>query len=555
MVLVDRVQLKFNQPQLRYVTARRKKEGVSLWGRGTGKSSIIAWDIHTIVQTMPRSCWVIAGSTYKQVLTRTLPSTVASLERLGYKLNRDFYIGRKPPPALNWDRPFEGPLSYDHFIIFKNGTGFHLVSLDAGGSASRGLNVDGFIADEALLLDKSKLDADLSATNRGNGQYFGNNPMHHGVFLFSSMPWGDAGRWLLDKGKYYESEGIDLNERQNELIDAQVRFLDAQSDEERLDIWKTEVVKLMQQVRYFPSAADKGTFYSEANGFDNIQNLGLQYLLDQRKFMTDFTFMIEIMNRRPTTVEGGFYPQLRTGPGGHVEECANDDFVLGLEMNLKRLGGVQDSRSDSDCRSHQALRVSVDWGATITTMVVGQPHYDTRTYRILKGLHVKHPAFIDDLVDQFCTYYQHHLRKEIEFLADEEYGDARRPDSEFSLNEQLMRTFQKRGWRIRRFGLGRMPGHATRYLLAQTLLAERDDKLLRIRFNKLNTRDVVQAMLLAPVSQDRKGRIEKVKKSEKQKGFPAEHATHYTDNVDLHLLSCGTDVVNVSPDFSSLLVV
>ncbi|WP_400194055.1 hypothetical protein [Hymenobacter sp. B81] len=563
MTTVDQVRLKFNQPQLRYVTARGKKEGVSIWGRGTGKSSIIAWDIHEIVQTMPRSCWVIVGSTYKQVLSRTLPSTISSLERLGYKLNRDFYIGRKPPPTLNWDRPYEGPLSYDHFIIFRNGTGFHLVSLDAGGSSSRGLNVDGFIGDEALLFDKQKLDADLSATNRGNGQYFGKNPKHHGVFLFSSMPWGDQGRWLLDKSKYYEQEGVDLVERQNALIDAQVRFLDASSNEERLQIWRDEVMPRMQQVRYFPSAPHKGTFFSEANAFDNIQNLGLQYLLDQRKFMTDFTFMVEMMNRRPTTVEGGFYPQLDQSI--HVQECADDSYILGLEMNLPRLaaaGGPQfgekdlsTSLGDSDCRSNQALRVSVDWGARITTLVVGQPHVDKREYRFLKGMYVKHPAFIDDLLDEFCRYYQPHLKKEVEFLSDEEYGNARRPDSQYTLNEQFMRGLRARKWRVRPMGLGRIPGHPTRYQLAQALLAERDDRLLRLRFNKVNCKDVVQAMLLAPVSQDAKGRITKVKSSERKDSFPAEHATHFTDNVDLHMLSCGTDVINATPDFSNLIVV
>jgi hypothetical protein len=566
MTVLNQEMLRFNQPQQRYITARGKKQGISIWGRGTGKSSIIAWDIHQIVTTMPRSCWVIVGSTYKQVLTRTLPSTVAGLERLGYRLNRDFYIGRKPPPTLGWDRPYEGPLSYDHFIIFRNGTGFHLVSLDAGGSASRGLNVDGFIGDEALLFDKTKLDADLSATNRGNGQYFGKNPMHHGVFLFSSMPWGDTGRWLLDKSKYYENEGIDLEERQNELIDAQVRFLDAPSDEEKLHIWREEVVPLMKAVRYFPSAANKGTFYSEANAFDNIQNLGLQYLLDQRAFMTDFTFQIEMMNRRPTTVEGGFYPQLNQAR--HVVECADDDFVLGLALgdeltkgkgrakggglNMAKLTDFNDSRGDSDCRSHQPLRLSVDWGGGITTMLAGQPHLDKREYRILKGFYVKHPAFINDLVEQVTTYYAYHLRREIELLTDEEYGNSVRPDSEFTLNETLMQAFRKKGWRIQRYGLGRTPGHGTRYLLAQELLGEQNPNLLRIRINKVNCKDVVTSMLLAPVSQDSKGRIVKVKKSETKKGFPQQHATHFTDNFDLHMASCGTEIVNAPVDFGQL---
>jgi hypothetical protein len=561
MTIIDRVKLDFNQAQMRYITARGTKEGISVWGRGTGKSSIIAWDMHKIVTTMPRSCWVIVGSTYKQVLTRTLPSTVASLERLGYKLNRDFYIGRRPPPTQNWERPFQGPLSYDHFIIFRNGTGFHLVSLDAGGSASRGLNVDGFIGDEALLFDKNKLDADLSATNRGNGQYFGKNPMHHGVFLFSSMPWGDQGRWLLDKAKYYENEGVDLVEQRRELLDAQVRFLDANSegDEAMLAVWRDEVLPLLQKVEFFPSKAQRGTFYSEANAFDNIQNLGLQYLLDQRRFMTDFTFQIEIMNRRPTTVKNGFYPKLDQAV--HVQECAADDALLGmvdekgLGHHLKLLKGLvdkPDSRLDSDCRAHQPLRISVDFGARITTSWVGQPHRDVGEYRHLGGFHVKFPAFIDELVGNICEYYRYHLRREVEFLADEEYGDARRPDSEFTLNERFMRAFLKRGWRIQRFGLGRIPGHPTRYMLAHDLLSEKDPKLLRQRFNKERCKDGITAMLLAPVSQDSKGRIKKVKTSEHKESFPAEHATHYTDNIDLHFLSCGTDIVNVQADFSQL---
>ena len=194
----------------------------------------------------------------------------------------------------------------------------------------------------------------------------------------------------------------------------------------------------------------------------------------------------------------------------------------------------------------------MDFGGHITTSLVGQPHLDAREYRFLKGFYVKHPSFINDLVEAITAYYSCHLRKEIEFLADEEHGDALRADSAFTLNETFMRAFQKKGWRIRRYGLGRMPGHGTRYLVAQELFSELDPTLLRPRFNKVNCKDVVTAMLLAPVSQDAKGRIVKVKASEKKLHFPQEHATHFTDNVDLHLLSCGTAIVNAAVDFGQL---
>jgi hypothetical protein len=47
----------------------------------------------------------------------------------------------------------------------------------------------------------------------------------------------------------------------------------------------------------------------------------------------------------------------------------------------------------------------------------------------------------------------------------------------------------------------------------------------------------------------------KIKKSEGKKSFPQEHATHFTDNVDMHLLSVGTDVVNAGVDFGQLIIV
>ncbi len=85
---------------------------------------------------------------------------------------------------------------------------------------------------------------------------------------------------------------------------------------------------------------------------------------------------------------------------------------------------------------------------------------------------------------------------------------------------------------------------------ALLFVPEREPRLLRQRFNKEGCKDGITAMLLAPVSQDSKGRIMKVKASEKKESFPAEHATHYTENIDLHFLSCGTDVINALPDMS-----
>ena len=381
--------LKFNRPQLRFMLSRLAS-AVSLWSRATGKSTLIAWLIHLIVTKMPRSCWAIVGSTYAQILTRTLPSTMASLERLGYLKDVHYFIGRKPPANWNWPEPFERPVRYDHFIIFYTGAGFHLISQDGNGSSSRGVNLDGYIGDEALLLNREKLGTDVIAANRGNKGQWPGCDLHHGAFLFSSMPWGDTGKWLLDASSYYERDDHNFQLVRDQLIRLQLEFVDARAMSTRLRLYE-DILALSAQLTFYTNPklykqagkeVAKGMLYSEANIFDNIENLGIPYLEEQRREMSDFMFLIEILNQRPKSVEAGFYPRLAAH---HAEECPATSYVQGLDFNLALLQ-VHDSRMDGDCRANQPIRLSVDWGSKISTLLTAQLHADVSEYRFLKGL-------------------------------------------------------------------------------------------------------------------------------------------------------------------------
>ncbi|WP_201980363.1 hypothetical protein [Hymenobacter rubidus] len=532
----------------------------SVWSRATGKSSKIAWLIHRIVTEMPRSCWGIVGSTYQQILTRTLPSTIASLERIGYYKDVHYFIGRKPPPSWGWPEPFQRPVKYDNFIIFYTGAGFHLITQDGGGGSSRGMNLDGYIADEALLLNREKLGTDVIASNRGNVDYWPKATLHHGKFLFSSMPWGDTGKWLLDDAAYYAEDGYDFQKIRDAMIALQLQFVDTRSQKKRLDLY-AEIRQLSSQLRFYPNpkrigkghlSIPKGLLYSEANIFDNLQNVGIGYLEDQRRELSDFVFMIEILNKRPATVEAGFYPKLDVAH--HAQECPNNDYVAGLEFNLRKLG-AHDSRMDGDCRSHQPIRGAVDWGSKISTLTLAQIHADVREYRFLKGLYVKHPKLIDDLADLFIRYYQHHLVKVFEFIQDNEWGNARRPDSSLTYNQQFAERLKAAGWRVRVFDQGRVPDYGERYRLAYELLGETDERQLRIRFNKVNCKDPLTAMSLAPVKQGTRGEIQKDKSSERKLTLPGQEATHFTDIIDLHFLSIDKHVARSTGQGGGLLLV
>src|SRR5581483_6810433 len=132
--------LTLNKPQIRASLAKWLIL-VLIWSRGTGKSTFIAWIIHLIVRFMPRSCSTVIGRTYHQIMTRTMPSTIASLERLGYYKDVHYFIGKRPPKTWNWPEPYEPPLSYDYVMIWYNGTAFEFVSQDREGMG-RGPNRD-----------------------------------------------------------------------------------------------------------------------------------------------------------------------------------------------------------------------------------------------------------------------------------------------------------------------------------------------------------------------------------------------------------------------------
>ncbi|WP_210519907.1 hypothetical protein [Hymenobacter terricola] len=532
--------LQFNRPQLRFILSKLAS-AVSLWSRATGKSTLIAWLIHLIVTKMPRSCWGIVGSTYGQILTRTLPSTIDALERLGYFKDVHYFIGRKPPAAWNWPEPFQRPVKYDHFIIFYTGAGFHLISQDGNGSSSRGLNLDGWIADEGLLLDRDKLGTDVIASNRGNKGVWPDTPLHHGRFIFSSMPWGDQGKWLLEDSAYYDRDGNPFSATRDAMIKLQLEFVDSRSMKTRLKLYE-EILSLSAKLCFYPNPkklkkegkeVPRGLLYSEANIFDNLVNLGIPYLEEQRRELSDFVFLIEILNQRPKSVEAGFYPRLAAH---HAEECPNLAYIEGLDFHLGKLK-VQDSRMDGDCRSHLPIRGAVDWGSKISTLTTAQIHEDVREYRFLKGLYVKHPKLINDLADQYAKHYEHHIKREFHFIEDTEWGNARKPDADLTYNQQFAGRLGTHGWRVRHFNQGRIPSYQRRYQVAHELLGEEDPRQLKIRFNKVQCKDVLTALSLAPIRQDSRGEIAKDKSSEKKLTIPGQEATHFTDTVDLHFIS------------------
>lgn len=522
--------LKLNKPQLTVATLFAKTI-VDIWGRATGKSNIVGWDINMMYHKMPRGVFGILGKTYMQILTRTLPATISFLERIGMYRDIHYVIGHAPPKS--WIRPFEEPSKYDNFITFKNGLGASLLSQDRKGS-SRGPSLQRIIVDEALLIDKDSFDNEIPGTVRGNKELFGHLPFYRGYHFSSSMPYSQEGAWLLKMSDYYELEaGIRIKDVWRRIVNMQLDLLEITNPKEFADLWN-EIARVKQQLK--PFVSKDGVLFTFANAFDNIENLGLDFIKDAYKSMTRLTFMIEIMNMIMERIDDCYY---NIDPDKHIYYDRYDySFIDSLDYDFDKLGNV-DCRFDADCNKDQALEISLDWGSKISFMHAHQennmvdPSAQT-TFNTLKEFFVKPQkgsVMVDDLVDKVCYYYRFMNDRTIYYVLDK-YGDERKANSSKTYNEQAIDRFIEKGWNVEIVSFkGKEPPHHDKYLLWGNILKENNEAFPKYRINGNNCKYTIIAMNNTRVI-EKDNEFKKDKASESNASIPQEEATHSTDSVD-----------------------
>lgn len=445
------------------------------WARGTGKSTIFALRIEQLITQMPRMCGAIVGETYQQLLTRTLPSTISALAMFGLYKDVHYFIGRKPPKVWKWAEPYEPSLNYDHFLIFYNGAGFHLVSLDNANSG-RGLNTDAILGDEAALFDYDKLFNNVLTTNRGKIDLFKHSKLHHSQLFASSVPMTIRGKWLY---------------------------------------------KMEEEAKKDP----KQILYLRASSEHNRHNLGEKWFKDNRRIMTDLMYNAEILNIRPGKVEGGFYPNFDEHK--HCYTGFNNSYLESLDYNFDKLKNIS-SLMDGDCNTHQSLDIACDWGSKINTLVVGQE--SGNTYRVINSMFVKTPENANHLADKFCDYYSTHKNKHVTFYYDHTaiYTDAFR-SSGFA--DEFADKLIDRKWTVQKVYVGQAPGHHGKYMFWCSLLTEEHDHLPTFLINSSNCKYVIVSMQNAGVLMGRKG-FEKDKRPERHEKAIDEETTHFSDAID-----------------------
>lgn len=525
-------QIVLNRPQRNFIiNLGLARSTNSIWGRGVGKSTILGFIMHSINKVMPRSCWVLQGATFQQILTRTLPGTIAFLRQMGYRQNVDFFLNTFPP--RKYALPYQSPLKPDHCLFLvdhKNLTSVAFTFFSQDRSSSRGPSRDGILCDESLLIDIDKFNEEAKATNRGNDLYFSKIKWHHGIFHFSSMPTGN--HWLINSSKYYDELNL---ERYWKLRESQVKleldFVKTKNEQLRRELL-LEIAQLSNQVKFF---AHKGFYYSEYSAFENIMNLNPRYFDDLYQDNTELLFRIEVLNERMFKVEDSFYPAFDRSIHcykGHWNYSYLDNIDIVNVENNNHLNSLQ----DLDCNPDLALHLGLDFGTAINWIVVGQEITTAKgkQFNFIKNFFVKSPKTIDDVTIDYCEYYRHHKKKVIHLYPDGE-GNVKRANisGQLSYVDQIEKIMRSYGWNvIREKNIKYNTPHNEVYILWDRMLSARDNGYPSIQFNLINCKELIYSIEQTPSIDSTAGKIKKNKSSEKKLRSNREQATDGGDAAD-----------------------
>lgn len=530
------VKKKFFNKMQRAAMAIAAHDEYLVCSRGTGKSEGV--DARFILQNvfeMPGSTGALLSPTYSKAWNNTLPAICHALKSWGYIENVHYVVGHKPSPAMNFGKPKRPILldAYKNGITFFNGTFIVVLSFNQGMSANS-MSLDWVIGPESKFLDYDKIKSEVNPANRGNEQYFGDCPHHHGVCYTTDMPTSKMGRWILDKEQ--EMSPRHINYLRN--IYRQLKTYELRTDLDK-DYQKRVVSELrrdldlarkyQEPVILTPGKTREFTvFYGEYDIFDNLEVVGEDYIWQMYRDSPPLIWRTAFLNERLYKIPNGFYSALEDEHFYIPSDSGNLDR---LPRNWKSLTSTSSNcLGDDDIDMHRALQFAFDSNAAINSAVVGQK--DGQTMRVLKSFFVKTPLKLQELVQNLCDYYSPMLLHQAIVYFDSTFVWETGSSSE-SYSDLIKRVFEENSWRVRMVFVGQPPQHSWKHECIDLSL-KGDPNYLAIRFNAMNNEFLKIAMEQTGIRQGRNG-FEKDKKPEGTEDTadnPDEYKTHITDAFD-----------------------
>lgn len=512
----------FNKIQQRvmYIGA---KTTVVVAGRRTGKTyGMGAPFAYRNMQRMPGSTGGIVVPTFRHGLTNTLPGLFSCWKAMGLIEGIHYVVGKKPPKGFG-EAKIE-PREYEHVISFYNGSRAVLISQDIAGS-SNSLTLDWLLIDEAKFINFEKLKDETLPANGGIRAYFGKHSFHHSIMIMSDMPVGTKGSWFLNYREKMNKELIDCIES---LVAKEYQL------KEKVKSLRASGQKVPKYMRYHLRSNNKllnqlraaAVLYVEVSTIENLEVVGVNYIRDMKRDLPPLVFQTSILCQRLGILTDGFYNSMKER---HKYHAADNDYLFSLgygktEAEYKKL---LNSQADRDVNPDAPICIGMDYNANINWIVAGQEQ--NGRLNVIKSFYVKFERKIPALIEDFCTYYRNHRRKQVIF-----YFDSTALGSNYAVNKDdfkkvIEREFKKWGWKIKSVYLGSPMRHTEKYLLINRGFAGQNR--LTPYFNMDNNEALLIAIQSAGVMRGSNG-FKKYKAGEKLAESEENLLEHRTDGTD-----------------------
>jgi len=450
--------------------------------RRFGKSDgIIAPRILRNVQHMPRSAGAFYAATFQQALTRTIPAATAALSRWGYEHEKHFWIGRKAPDKMGFDKPYIKPHNWEHVIHFYNGSILHLLSQDVKFSANS-LTLDYLVMDEARSVKKEKLYNEVIPAISGVFGHYKDIPWHKGITMVSDMPQGKEGEWLLQRKANTDVELIQTIEQTLAFIqDLKERKSTAAKNE------------LFAQRKLLNLMRRKAHIYKEFDAIENIEILGEEYIAQMKRELTPLIFQTSILNMRITKLPNGFYANLN--PEDHYYDAFDNGYLNNLRtgnesFDLDRFQ-LLNCMQDADIDQRYPLIIALDYNANINWIVTGQRV--NNELRTIKSMFVKNQDKLRKLMENWADYYAPIKNKRVVYYYDSTAMDRAYADELTEcFKDIVINTLTSKGWYVTDRYIGKPIKHHLKHQYIDDALTGR--KFFTVRFNRSNNEFLIPAM-------------------------------------------------------------
>lgn len=459
-----------------------------------------------VVTYMPRGKSAIYCATLKQGLTRTVPGTLAAIERItGWKNGVHFFVGRKAPKEANFDMPFVPPLNWEHCIHWANGHVTHLLSQDIKFSANS-LTLDAVLIDETRIIKKQKVDEELMPALSGTPGHYMNCPLKKSVWITTDRPITREGQWVLDR----ESDATpDIEETIKQMIYERAYMKQKGVAQKYIDAYMLAINKERQKCH----------LYKEYDTIENISIVGEDYIADMKRSLPPKIFQISILNKRIKKASDGFYSAFDESRHTYLpDEPDLESFRINIKptpaslikssyntYDFKRLQ-QHSCHLDTDLDPKQSLNIALDYNANINWIVTGQRGMvnGIKTAMILSSMFVMNERKLPELLSDWCNYYEaHRLNNSVVNFYYNQTAKQRRyanndPGKRFY--ETVISYLQSRLWIVNPIDMGDAMSHEGKFYMLDDALKLRTDplhggqKYLYPMFNKENNEYLIAAI-------------------------------------------------------------